>query len=621
MPSNKALKKALQITGIALLAGGSITQGAVAFANSTNDNDPKKDEKAQSVPQIDYSEIDKDIKSAKDAGMKIDEKNNVVEVKSKQEAERIIKSLEQKDEKQRAELKKQIAAFNEWNGQNTGMEGVSPQDFKQQLDLKPEPRSVTSVKVLSDDVTLTKYAKKDWPKDKDSASVDVYWDSEYAYVLTPKKGTLLNAKGPVAEITYDNLQNSTYQGKKITKMVKVLGDATSERNWSGNTASLWIAQDPTEAFYLRGGTNSVSRTITKMYDADGKEITLGDDALVTYGSLNAKYHDKEGKPARTGATHHREHVTSENELYKLEGSSISVHGKTAYAEFDNEPDNPWTPEQFKEWDSPSSKTRVYGSVIGKLKIGQKDTFSIHSDKDDVGRYGTMWVSESTTLPPANPAPTGTFERTEIKLTPGETTPITKSVVTENWDEAIKSTKKVDTGTSDKTVPVDLDKNFGYVMHTTIDESNEEGDETSSFKLNDTLDEALSLDSVQVVDLTDDKDITEDFETDGKVTSTLKSDKLKDYKGHEIEWRIGVHVDPKADLEKVKQEDGSYVIKNVAQKIQNDTPFDSNDVLMQIDKKQPEKKELPKVETPIEKAPNTGVKSPLTQLIQWIKSYL
>ena len=302
---NKELKKALQITGITLLAGGGLAQSIVAYANTTTD-DKTKDEQVQDLPQFDYSSVDADIKKAEDAGMKIDQKSNTVEVKSKQEAERLIKSLEDKDNAQRDELKTQIEAFNAWNGQNTGMEGVSPKDFKQQLDLKPEPDAVTTVNIVSQDVKLNKYDQSAWPKDKDAASVDQYWNSDYAYVLTPKTGDLLNAKGSVVEVTYDNLKNSTYQGKKITKMVKEVSDISSVATWSGNVASLWIAQDPTESFYLRGGVNSMTRSITKMYDENGKEITLGDDALTTYGSLNSFYQDKDGNRSRTGKYVHRE---------------------------------------------------------------------------------------------------------------------------------------------------------------------------------------------------------------------------------------------------------------------------------------------------------------------------
>lgn len=211
---------------------------------------------------------------------------------------------------------------------------------------------------------------------------------------------------------------------------------------------------------------------------------------------------------------------------------------------------------------------------------------------------------------------------EVTVVPvGETTPIVKKVVVENWDKVLADTEvKSETVTTDdkenksddteKVATVKKGQSFGYVLNTKIDTVNEKGQLIKSFKLVDKLEDALTVDKVRVIDKTTGQDITADFEQSGKLEMTLKSDKLVDYRGHDVEWRIGVHIDEDADLKSYKQEDGTYLVANVGSKEQNDTPTESNKVDVKLDK-DPEPKPTPDPKKPEPKPepqlPNTGGK--------------
>lgn len=211
---------------------------------------------------------------------------------------------------------------------------------------------------------------------------------------------------------------------------------------------------------------------------------------------------------------------------------------------------------------------------------------------------------------------------EVTVVPvGETTPIVKKVVVENWDKVLADTEaKSETATTDdkenktddteKVATVKKGQSFGYVLNTKIDTVNEKGQLIKSFKLVDKLEDALTVDKVRVIDKTTGQDITADFEQSGKLEMTLKSDKLVDYRGHDVEWRIGVHIDEDADLKSYKQEDGTYLVANVGSKEQNDTPTESNKVDVKLDK-DPEPKPTPEPKKsepkPEPQLPNTGGK--------------
>lgn len=247
---------------------------------------------------------------------------------------------------------------------------------------------------------------------------------------------------------------------------------------------------------------------------------------------------------------------------------------------------------------------------------------------------------------------------EVVVSPvDETTPITKKVVVDNWDTVLKDTETTEPGAdstpapekeaeeapksaaSEETSEVDeksesaetsttdaptvkKGQRFGYVLNTKIDSLNEEGQLIKSFKLVDHLEDALTVDAVQVIDKTTGQDITADFEQSDKIVMTLNPEKMTDYRGHDVEWRIGVHIDENADLSAYKQADGSYLVKNVGSKEQNDKVTDSNDVDVVLDKDPEPKKETPKKELPpLEPAVNTGVTNRLTQFVQWLKNFI
>lgn len=347
-----------------------------------------------------------------------------------------------------------------------------------------------------------------------------------------------------------------------------------------------------------------------------------------------------------------------------------------------------------EASTPAGTLGLYGT--GKIYnwdfYNHKSTRKVENLPGQLGSYrynilGTGTELKAVVKPPMPVKPeaeTVDVQKTVFELNPGETTPITKAVVTDisDWklvaaqgngdtdkheaddkpaendgqdvenaaseakpdvkreavanddtqpgetdapdvDELTKpEDEKSDTETNSDTV-VTKGQTFGYTVSTTIDAVNEDGQLIENFQLKDNLEDALTLDGVQVIDKTSGDDITKDFAQSENITMTLNSDKLKDYRGHEVEWRIGVHIDENADLSGYKQDDGSYLVKNVASKVQNDTPTESNDVDVTLDK-DPEPKpeeQKPEEQKPEEQAPkklpNTGVNTLMGKIVSFI----
>ncbi|WP_419153677.1 hypothetical protein [Weissella viridescens] len=200
--------------------------------------------------------------------------------------------------------------------------------------------------------------------------------------------------------------------------------------------------------------------------------------------------------------------------------------------------------------------------------------------------------------------------------------------TSETQNAGTASDKTEDSKATNTNKVKKDQKYGYTLNTTIDTIDEDGKLINSFGFNDPLEKALAVDGAQIVDHTDkDKDITSDFKFSGKVKATLNSDKLAGLRGHKVEMRVGVHVDENQDLSAYKQADGTYLIKNAAEKEQNGKTTPSNRVDVTLDK-DPEKPAEPKKEVPKqpekpskpqEVAANTGEDTVLNRIVDWVKN--
>lgn len=210
-------------------------------------------------------------------------------------------------------------------------------------------------------------------------------------------------------VTYTGLENSTYAGKKISKIEVIYSDLTKSGN---KKASIYFGKNPTDGFFYLNATGVTIEL--KMYDKDGKLITLKDNtAYVTVGSLNSNkgVNDKYVEKAEiiNGAGHKGEGVA-------LPESSVGVHkgegqygGDVLYADKNNEllydktitdaekklAISIWGKEivnRYLNWDDSTDRSKeIFGAGLFKVSGNSiKIRFS--------NELGSAWATFSTTVP-------------------------------------------------------------------------------------------------------------------------------------------------------------------------------------------------------------------------------
>lgn len=246
---------------------------------------------------------------------------------------------------------------------------------------------------------------------QDAAKTAEVGDKDYLVntVLNPDSefingGTYVALKaGETTTVRYEGLENSTYNGQKITA---VEYDYTSDVD----TYAI-LYNDPTITIGLMNFSKAIDvATNVRFYDANKQLITLTKDALFGFNSLNRGkgelYNDK------------IEYVSNEAGFITINGSTIVNHdGNKAYADSSNDE------SVIGEWDNFDSPNFYKGGIVGLTKDGK---MSFHFGSD--GRVWQWFAINSTipvsTLPikPVEPvAPTVKVDKYEnVSATPVET---------------------------------------------------------------------------------------------------------------------------------------------------------------------------------------------------------
>ena len=207
-------------------------------------------------------------------------------------------------------------------------------------------------------------------------------DNNAFYRNTSRK----DINGDYLRLTYTNLKNSSYNGKKIGKIVLTFSNAKYGANSGGLTADpndldsgISFSNNPMGGFTYQH-INSTDLTIN-VYDENENLLTFSDDApaYLTVASLNS-YSD---------GTHEYAQLLSKGKAIKIPESSVNIHdGNMLYADKNN-CDDGWTEiwgktiaDKYQDWDNNSSPNYIFGAglfkIIGndiKLNIGDTGTAS------------------------------------------------------------------------------------------------------------------------------------------------------------------------------------------------------------------------------------------------------
>lgn len=292
--------------------------------------------------------------------------------------------------------------------------------------------------------------------------------------------------GDTVTATYDKLENSSYNGEKLSKVViSYTLNSTTNNN---NDAIVKLFHDPTKTVFFGAQTSKpgqedkISMTLhLTFYNMAGKEIDLSDNKSVMGMSSLNHYTDH---PSNANIGNHVEAVVvGDNQFIKIPGSSVDNHNGEAYSKNDNQfedhgakfnaqniingVDYGW--DAINEDGTARNKTAYYAAAAMTYK-GQP--FTISAGGNDVYRPINFWFSVNSIVtvpedpgqPPVEPkapsleAPTVTWhknlvikstteERPKVPETPSPKTPepLKPSVKTQSAPQVVKSQILPDTG--------------------------------------------------------------------------------------------------------------------------------------------------------------------------------
>ena len=291
------------------------------------------------------------------------------------------------------------AAYNqakqEWDAKKAELEskkteeGQLTETLAQNLIFKDEPNAEVSVSgnfqgywKRSDNRYGNDYGNVDY-KPESGDTLEQTWTGGYA---TWKAGNdnflglpVVLSQGDSITATYTNLQNSSYAGKKISKIEYTITSNQTQPH------SVFVLKNPALGLWTyntKEGNNIVQTNLTmKFYDEDGNLIEFDENhpALVNMGSLNSG----------TTASGYRyvEKVYNQNfRFVPINGSLIKESANHEIYAVDEDTDNP---TNYKGWDSTrwdriGNPNMWFGSGTGVVTSG--NTISLSAESNASGQW-------------------------------------------------------------------------------------------------------------------------------------------------------------------------------------------------------------------------------------------
>ena len=244
-------------------------------------------------------------------------------------------------------------------------DGYLTEAKSQSLIFKSEPNAIRSI-----DPSVRQYTKKElddlvrsWgisPTNPDKTKSTAYSyfnqiNSNNAYAR------LVLEKNKPVDVTYTGLENSSFNGKKISKVVYTYTLKATEFG-DGTKMSMYASDDPTvTAWYNDFFTSTNINVKVKFYGEDG-ELIDPTGSLVSFSSLN--------RGNGSGAVY-KDAIESvryfNGKLIPISGSSIKIQANnSAYADSSNAEKALGSRWETLEWDTAESDKKWYGAIVGEV---------------------------------------------------------------------------------------------------------------------------------------------------------------------------------------------------------------------------------------------------------------
>lgn len=387
------------------------------------------EEKNKDVTSQQFLDYIKDLKQ-KYPNFKFEEHNVVynslqeaqqAELQQKQQLEQSIKQYEDVKKQSKDEYDAKVNKYNqdvatynqakqEWDAKKAELEskkteeGQLTETLAQNLIFKDEPNAEVSVSgnfqgywKRTDNHYGNDYGNVDY-KPESGDTLEQSWTDGYATWKASNDNFLglpiVLSQGDSITATYTNLQNSSYAGKKISKIEYTISSNQTQPH------SVFVLKNPALGLWTyntKEGNNTVQTNLTmKFYDEDGNLIEFNEahPALVNMGSLNSG----------TTASGYRyvEKVYNQNfRFVPINGSLIKESVNHEIYAVDEDTDNP---TNYKGWDSTrwdriGNPNMWFGSGTGVVTSG--NTISLSAESNASGQWLIVngAVTTKDVLPP------------------------------------------------------------------------------------------------------------------------------------------------------------------------------------------------------------------------------
>ena len=302
-------------------------------------------------------------------------------------------------------------------------DGYLSEPRSQSLNFKSEPNAIRTI-----DSSVHQYGQqelddlvKSWgisPTNPDRTKSTAY---SYFNAINSNNtyARLVLEKDKPVDVTYTGLKNSSFNGKKISKVVYTYTLKETGFN-DGTKMTMFASSDPTvTAWYNDYFTSTNINVKVKFYDEEGQLMNLT-GGLVNFSSLNR------GNGSGAIDKDAIESVRNFNGRYiPISGSSIKIHeNNSAYADSSNAERSLGARWDTSEWDTTSSPNKWYGAIVGEITQSEI-SFNMASSKS-----GNVWFAFNSdinaigvpTKPVAPTAPTQPTYESEKPVEPAPVAP-------------------------------------------------------------------------------------------------------------------------------------------------------------------------------------------------------
>ena len=411
------------------------------------------------------------------------------EQQQKQQLEQSIKQYEDTKKQSKDEYDAKVNKYNQekqaWETKKAELEakkteeGQLTETLAQNLIFKDEPNAEVSISgnfqgywKRSDNRYGNDYGILDY-KPESGDTLEQSWNGGYAtWSASGAGGTFLGypvvlKQGDSITATYTNLQNSSYTGKKISKIEYTITSNQTQPH------SVFVLKNPALGLWTyntKEGNIAQTNLTMKFYDEDGNLIEFDENhpALVNISSLNS------GTTA--SGFRYAEKVNNYNfRFVPINGSLIKESANHEIYAVDEDTDNPTNYKGWNrmQWDTKDNPNMWFGSGTGVVTSG--NTISLSAESDTGGQWLIVngAVTTKDILPPfvlRTPEP---YHDTDYPGSNGTPNTLTYSRVlirqlTTKWVD--KDGKELKTPVTDTDI-----KPSGTVAHYAFDHDDTDGD--------------------------------------------------------------------------------------------------------------------------------------------------